>query len=722
MKIEPGFYASPRWSWEILDCAMPMTFDTYSNCAHQCVYCFAYFQRALGTSADAYLSHRVKGVDVERVKRMFLDPDEHAGQFAPYIKARYVLQWGGLSDGFDWYERKLRKSLELLRFFREIDYPVSISTKGVWFLDDPEYVEVLRDARNTHWKYSIICLDPEAARRLEAGTPTPEERYEAMERLSELGVGATTLRFRPYVIGVSNHDMPRMFEMARDSGCYSITTEFLCIEKRASANHKERYRKISEVVGYDVWSFYRQHSYSGSGLMRLNYELKRPYVRAMEAKAAEVGLPFFVSDAHHKEASAGGGCCGLPKDGPLATWNRGQFSEAMQIAKHRGAVRFSDIAKEAEWLKTLSWTGAEGYNVGTTAELARRKYQTMFDFMRSIWNSPKSWQSPARYFGGALVPAGKDEDGDLIYVYNRPWVEEGEKSKTVPDLLARVAQLKEHQRADGESSGHVAYPIFVTSKLRAGRATVLDVFAESRLNPILVVEPQETDDYRAAYPHVEQLVLPEDDRGLTFARQWVLDRAREDGLSWFWLFDDNIRGFQRGTEPATARAALSYVEALTADYDNIAIAALDYQQFAFRQTTPFSANRKAYCSTLMNATAPLDYDPRFANMKGDVDLCIGVLETGEWCTVLVHKYAMIKPAMGGGQQRGGNAGGLSANYRDREDEREAEMLIEKWPGVVRLIDKGSWTDARVDWSRYRHALRPVLLERVLDPNWEEATG
>lgn len=40
MKLEDGAYASPRWSWEILDCAMPMTFDTYSNCAHQCVYCF----------------------------------------------------------------------------------------------------------------------------------------------------------------------------------------------------------------------------------------------------------------------------------------------------------------------------------------------------------------------------------------------------------------------------------------------------------------------------------------------------------------------------------------------------------------------------------------------------------------------------------------------------------------------------------------------------------
>src|SRR5688572_29278763 len=45
LKLDEGFYGSPRWTYEILDCAMPMTFDTYSNCAHQCLYCFSFFQR-----------------------------------------------------------------------------------------------------------------------------------------------------------------------------------------------------------------------------------------------------------------------------------------------------------------------------------------------------------------------------------------------------------------------------------------------------------------------------------------------------------------------------------------------------------------------------------------------------------------------------------------------------------------------------------------------------
>ena len=39
-------YASPRWTMEIPDCSMPMTFDTYSKCAYNCLYCFSYFQKS----------------------------------------------------------------------------------------------------------------------------------------------------------------------------------------------------------------------------------------------------------------------------------------------------------------------------------------------------------------------------------------------------------------------------------------------------------------------------------------------------------------------------------------------------------------------------------------------------------------------------------------------------------------------------------------------------
>ena len=45
-ELEKREYQSPRWSYEIVDCSMPMSIDTYSNCGYQCAYCFSQYQRS----------------------------------------------------------------------------------------------------------------------------------------------------------------------------------------------------------------------------------------------------------------------------------------------------------------------------------------------------------------------------------------------------------------------------------------------------------------------------------------------------------------------------------------------------------------------------------------------------------------------------------------------------------------------------------------------------
>jgi DNA repair photolyase len=696
MELEKDYYASPRWSWEILDCAMPMTFDTYSNCAHQCVYCFAFFQRAIGQNADAYLHHKVKSVNVEKVKRMFTDPDQFAGQFAGYIKRRFVLQWGGMSDGFDWYERKFRKSLDLLRFFREIDYPVSISTKGTWFVDDPEYREVLKGATNTHWKYSIITDNPQHAKKLEAGTPPPAERFDAMRKLNELGVGATTLRYRPFVIGVSDLCVDSMVKTAKDIGCYSVTTEFLCIESRAGENHHQRYAAMSDVVGYDVFDFYKRNSFSGSGLLRLNYDLKRPYMDALKAASAKYDIPLFVSDAHHKEQSASAGCCGLPAEGPLSNYNKGQYAEAIQIARKTGQVKWSDISEKAEWLNEIPFGQAVGYNLGTTMTKARNLYHTMFDFMHDTWNKPKSWSSPARYFGGALVPSELDENGDIVYLYNEPYVERGEQAGSIIELKQKLAGVREQISADGADMGYVSFPIFIPTVGRYDTMSIAKVFDDARLSYTLVVEPHEQELYADRFPNADILTLPESGRGPAFSRQFILDHCRAEGLAWHWQFDDNIKGFKHKNKPTTARAALSFAESFVASYGNLALVSFDYQQFAFRVEKPFSVNKRNACSVLIYTGPGADYRAE-ALIKEDVDFQLQRLSQG-MSTILVHDFSMIKPPMGNGGK-----GGCRPFYDKGQHNVAAQRLAELWPHT-RLIEKPKGVDVRVDWKAFPNTL------------------
>lgn len=410
-----AFYQSPRWSNEIADCSMPMTFDTYSNCAFGCLYCFSQFQRAIGGAKESYLHKVCNSVNPERIKKMFTDPDQYAGQFAPYIKARKVMQWGGLSDQFDGFERQRGVTLELLRFFKEINYPLCFSTKSTWWTEDERYMELVRGQKNWNFKFSIITLDERKASIIERGVPSPLERLDAIQRIAEADAGGATLRLRPFIIGISTPTYLDLIREAARRGATALSTEFMCVEQR-SPTLREYMPTFNELCGFDFMEFYRKYSVS-SGYLRLNRKVKEPFMRNMKTLCDELGVRFYVSDAHFKELCCNGSCCGLPAD-----WNysRGQFCEALQLAKKDpdGLVRWGDVKGDIEALHKYQWSKASGYNCNSSEKRAKFLGMTMADYMRWLWNNPQNGQSPYKLFEGALVPAAKDAEGNIIYKYN----------------------------------------------------------------------------------------------------------------------------------------------------------------------------------------------------------------------------------------------------------------------------------------------------------------
>ena len=405
------FYQSPRWSNEIADCSMPMTFDTYSNCSFNCLYCFSQFQRNNGKVGVAYRAKIARPVNVEKVKKLFLDPT--GSQFEPYIRARKVMQWGGLSDQFDGNERVNGKTLELLRFFKEIDYPLCFSTKATWWTQDERYMELFRGQKNWNVKISIITLDERKAAIVERGVPTPRERLDAIGRIAEAGCGGATLRLRPFIIGITTPTYLDLIQAAADKGATAMSTEFLCCDVR-SKPLRAKMPIFNALCGFDLFEFYKRYSYN-AGYYRLNRRIKEPFVLKMKAKAEECGLRFYVSDAHFKELCCNGSCCGLPPD-----WNysRGQFCEALQIAKRNGVVRWADIKADVEALHGgYKWKYADGFNTNSSERKAKFYSETMADYLRYLWNNPQEAQSPYMMFEGIVRPAGKDDEGNIVYAY-----------------------------------------------------------------------------------------------------------------------------------------------------------------------------------------------------------------------------------------------------------------------------------------------------------------
>lgn len=411
----PGqkYYPSPRWSQEIYDCSMPMTLDQYNLCGFACLYCFSQYRRAIGNTRETWEKRNIRHVDIARIVRIFTEAPK-GSQFGVFVQQRKVLQWGGLSDPFCNIEKKYGIGLELLQFFKTIEYPISFSTKGTWWLDDSRYVEFFQGTDYWNVKFSIISSDAALSRRIECGVPSPQEWLNAIEKYSKLNNGGATLRLRPFILGMSEKTCVQLIKDAANAGATALSTEFFCLDTRVQEGVRKNYQRMSDLLGYDMVTFYKKYS-AGSGYLRLNRNVKRQYVDMMEDACKDAGLRFYISDAHFKERCCNGSCCGLPE-----SWgySRGQDTEALTIARRKGFVQWKDIAWDLEYAKEFKWRVAQEYNTRNSEAEAKFFWHTMFDFLHDTWNNPKAGQSPFKMFGGILLPDGRDEEGDIIYRYN----------------------------------------------------------------------------------------------------------------------------------------------------------------------------------------------------------------------------------------------------------------------------------------------------------------
>ncbi len=393
-----------------------MTLDTYSNCSYGCVYCFSQYQRGVGAPAEAYKAKEVKVINVDKIKKLFAGELPNS-QFTPWVKAGRPIQYGGLSDQFDEFEREFGKTYELLSYLRTIKeggYPICFSTKATWPFFDEKYRKLFEGADNWNVKFSIITLDKNDAARIERGVDSPQRRLEAIREYTKLNDGGATLRLRPFIPGVSDKTYLDLIRKASEAGATAVTTEFFCLENRSVNIAREHYKTISECSGFDIVEFYRKHS-GGSGYLRLNRKIKEPYIANMRDLCHELGMRFYVSDAHFKECSDGCCCCALP---PSWEYSRGHFAHALQVAKKNGEVHWDDVEGDMGHLDGFQWYRAEGYNTNSSEKRSKFDGMTMKDYLHYLWNHPKEVNSPYKAFEAVLIPDRKDERGNVVYRFD----------------------------------------------------------------------------------------------------------------------------------------------------------------------------------------------------------------------------------------------------------------------------------------------------------------
>jgi len=437
-----GYYHAPRISSEYSDCALPLTGDTYNICGFQCQYCFGFYAKSNNPGNKGGFFQ--KPINVKAFKELFGGKKPDNPYYKHFIKYRFPMHFGSLTDMFDTFEEKYGIGLEIIDFLGQINYPTLISTKGTLAMKN-KYYELFKKYAHNHnfgFQFSITCNSDELAKQMEPVVPSVTERLECMKKMSELGYW-TILRLRPYIIGYSNIDIEKLIERASNAGAKAISCEFFCLDVRTNEGMEKRYKKMSEIVGFDIKKYYSTLSPSErGGYQRLNRNVKEKYVKELYLLCKKHGLQFNISDPDFKELNESGCCCGLPEkpymNSELHKWARAQLTYLLKELRKRywksngkdKLLKWKDVLdlQFSEWFWEHKYYG-DSIKYWITNYKIKDKVGFGDEF-HQCWNKLRSSANPYNYFHGVLKPHHADENGDIVYEYNPKeyelrWMKEG---------------------------------------------------------------------------------------------------------------------------------------------------------------------------------------------------------------------------------------------------------------------------------------------------------
>ena len=244
--------------------------------------------------------------------------------------------------------------------------------------------------------------------------------------------------------------------------------------------------------------------------------------------------------------------------------------------------------------------------------------------------------------------------------------------------------------------------LFIPTYGRASRQVSYSALVGAGLKVTLVVQNRERDLY-CAFPHVE--VLPPEVLTIAPTRQYILDKL-VTGEN-FCMVDDDLVFFKRREDdptklrdiaPLELRQAVAAMSQYLSDgYAHVGFAA---REGANRNTGLRLENTRimrvlGYRADLVKNVT------RFDNMEvmEDFDVALSLLEAG-YKNLILNDYAH-------NQAGSGSAGGCSHFRTPELHARNARLLAERHPGVVKVVEKttkGAWgggtrTDVNIQWKK-----------------------
>ena len=260
------------------------------------------------------------------------------------------------------------------------------------------------------------------------------------------------------------------------------------------------------------------------------------------------------------------------------------------------------------------------------------------------------------------------------------------------------------------------YPVYIVSKGRFKNPLTAKCFIKDQVPFLIVVEPQEYDEYCKSIGEKYVLKLPFSNlgQGSYPARNFVWEHSKKQGFERHWIFDDNIHMFRRLYKgkrlPVNALKSIQVLEDFTDRYMNIGISGFNYVMFVTDHTKkPFYKNVHVYSALLIKNDMPFRWRMKY---NEDVDLCLQVLHN-KLCTILFNAL-MIQKTSTTVKMKGGNQDELYQGNAFEKKVLKARSLEEVWPQYAETKIKFNRPHHIVDWKK--HFKQGLIRNPLIDWN------
>lgn len=240
--------------------------------------------------------------------------------------------------------------------------------------------------------------------------------------------------------------------------------------------------------------------------------------------------------------------------------------------------------------------------------------------------------------------------------------------------------------------------IFVPTKNRVENSTLLKFAQENNEKINVVLEPQDYENYKIKYPDFNYIILPKNNGGITYVRNFIKQYTETNSIENYWQLDDDITGFFYREKTKLIRMDFKALKKAQIQFmqKNIALGSLEYRQFAWSATKDMVLN--SFCDSCVfvdnTKLKGLMYN-EYVEGKEDRDFAMQVIKSGNK-TGRTTLFAFSAPA------NGSNAGGLKEIFYDLGKEKACvNRMIEIWGTEICLpiTKENGRNDIKIIWNK-----------------------